>query len=321
MTARYRNNLPQTQGKLFLTDGGLETTLIFHDGFDLPLFAAFDLFKNEEGREGLRNYFTTYAKIAREQGPGFILESPTWRASSDWANQLGYSGEALEQINRQSIDMLVDIRNTYASDATPMVISGCIGPRGDGYNPASRMTADEAEAYHSEQIKTFANSHADMVTASTMTYTAEAIGLTRAAQAQAIPVAISFTVETDGRLPSGETLKNAILTVDEATDSAPVYYMLNCVHPTHFENVISTDEAWLTRIKGLRANASCLSHAELDEAEELDDGNPQELAQQYSGLTQYLTGLTVVGGCCGTDHRHIEAICRELLQAPLFQRI
>jgi len=315
MTALYRNNLPQTQGNLFLTDGGIETTLIFHDGFELPLFAAFDLFKNEAGRAGLRNYFTTYAKIASEQGVGFILESPTWRASSDWATQLGYSTDELAKINHQSIDMLVEIRNTYATETAPMVISGCVGPRGDGYNPATMMTADEAEAYHSEQIKTFASSDADMVAAITMTYIAEAIGLTRAAKAEGMPVVISFTVETDGTLPSGELLKDAILAVDDATDSAPVYYMLNCAHPTHFESTINTNEAWVTRIKGLRANASCMSHAELDEAEELDDGNPQELAQQYNALKQFLPGLNVVGGCCGTDHRHIEAICKEMLQA------
>jgi S-methylmethionine-dependent homocysteine/selenocysteine methylase len=315
MTAKYRNNpLPQLNGDLFLTDGGIETTLIFHEGFELPLFAAFDLLKDSVGRASLRKYFVTYAEVAKENGVGFILESPTWRASSDWGTELGYSQAAMEDVNLHSIQMLADIRADYESYTMPIVISGCVGPRGDGYNPNKFMTASEAEAYHNEQIKTFAKSDADMVTAITMTYSDEAIGVTRAAKANGMPVVISFTVETDGSLPSGELLKDAITAVDLATDNAPAYYMINCAHPTHFEAVIKQDGAWVSRIRGLRANASSMSHAELDEAEELDDGNPHELGQQYRMMRQYMKELNVLGGCCGTDHRHIESICKAFMQ-------
>ncbi|MBN2501094.1 MAG: homocysteine S-methyltransferase family protein [Anaerolineales bacterium] len=312
--AKYRNALPQLSDGIFLTDGGLETTLVFHEGFDLPEFAAFDLFKNTEGYQALHNYYDTYARIAKKYGLGFILESATWRASQDWGQKIGYSAQELADVNDQAIKMLIAMRAKYEDQNTKMVISGCVGPRGDGYIPGSMMTAAEAEAYHRAQVETLAETGADMITAITMTYAEESIGVVRAAQAVGIPVVISFTVETDGSLPSGQPLKAAIQQVDEATDSGPAYYMINCAHPTHFKDALNVDEDWVQRIRGIRANASRLSHAELDEAEVLDDGDPVELGSQYLDLRDNLRHLSVLGGCCGTDHRHIEAICRTYLQ-------
>ncbi len=308
--AKYRNNLPQLSGEFFLTDGGIETTLIFHDGFELPQFAAFDILKDEMGIAALRRYYKTYASVAREHEVGFILEAPTWRTSKNWGDKLGYSAEALANFNHQAIALLEDIRHEFETGKSKMVISGCIGPYGDGYVVDNMLTPDDAEQYHAVQIETFRRTQADMVTALTMTYVEEAIGLTRAAMAAGLPVVISFTVETDGRLPSGQPLKDAIEAVDAATDNGPAYYMINCAHPTHFEDAIANGETWTERIGGLRANASALSHAELDEAEELDDGNPTELGHQYRDLRSKLGNLNVMGGCCGTDHRHIEAIAK-----------
>ena len=308
--AQFRDALPQLGGELFLTDGGIETTLIFHDGLDLPYFAAFDLLKDDAGRAALRRYFRSYTAIARDQGRGIVLETPTWRASADWAGKLGYSTAALAEANRQSVALLEEMRAEHAGAEGPVVISGCVGPRGDGYDPAEVMTAGEAAGYHAEQIGTFAETRADMVTAITMTNVPEATGLTRAAQAAGMPVVISFTVETDGRLPTGETLQHAIEAVDAATGNAPAYYMINCAHPTHFEDALAAGAAWVQRLRGLRANASTLSHAELDEAEELDEGNPHELGAQYRALKERLPQMIVFGGCCGTDHRHIDAIGR-----------
>ena len=308
--SKYRNNLPQLSGELFLTDGGMETTLIFHDGFELPEFAAFDILKSEAGITALRNYYKTYAKIAQKHGVGFILEAPTWRTSAVWGNKLGYSAAALEKANRQSIALLEDIRDEFETEQSKMVLSGCIGSSGDGYLAENMLTIDEAEQYHATQIGTFRETEVDMVTALTMTYAEEAIGVTRAAQAVGLPVVISFTMETDGRLPSGQPLKDAIEQVDTATDNGPAYYMINCAHPTHFEDALAAGESWTARIGGLRANASKLSHAELDEAEELDDGNPVELGHQYHELRSKLVNLNVMGGCCGTDHRHIAAIAQ-----------
>lgn len=312
---KYRNHLPQLDGKLFLTDGGMETTLIFHDGIDLPFFAAFDLLREKAGTDKLRNYYELYASMAKESGMGFVLESPTWRANSDWAKKLGYSDEALAVANQESIKMMEEVRETFETDQSPMVISGSIGPRGDGYDPGVIMTPEEAERYHRTQINTFVASEADIVSALTITNTPEAIGLTRAAQKAKIPVVISFTVETDGRLPTGQTLKEAIQVTDAETENGPAYYMINCAHPTHFEATLATDEDWVKRIGGLRANASKCSHAELNESEELDDGDPQALGREIGAIRKQHDHINVVGGCCGTDHRHVEQMSVEVKAA------
>ena len=317
--SKYRAGLPQLADEVFLTDGGIETSLIYGDGLDLPEFAAFVLLRDEGGTEALRRYFTPYVEIARGAGTGIVLESATWRANPDWAATLGYTTQELVAANRAGIDLLVELRDAYETADTPVVLSGCVGPRSDGYNPAELMTADEAERYHAVQVGTFADTPADLVTAITMTHTGEAIGFARAAAAHGMPSVVSFTVETDSRLPSGESLEDAIRTVDEATGAAPAYYMVNCAHPTHFDETLlagaGAGAGWRERIRGLRANASTMSHAELDAAEELDAGDPHDLGARYASLRQELPQLTVLGGCCGTDARHIAAIGRACIAA------
>jgi S-methylmethionine-dependent homocysteine/selenocysteine methylase len=307
--AKYRARLPQLSDQIFLTDGGMETTLIFHEKIDLPLFASFDLLKDAQGTEQVRRYYARYAKLAKDAGLGFVLESPTWRANFDWAEKLGYDRTRLADINRKAIDVMLELRAEFETPRSPMVISGNIGPRGDGYQPGKLMTAKEAEAYHGEQIDVFADSAADMVSAFTMNYADEAIGVARAAKAAGMPVVISLTVETDGRLPTGQTLKDAIEQIDAETGRAPAYYMINCAHPTHFEDALANGEGWLKRVRGIRANASTRSHAELDQATDLDAGDPIALGRQYADLRRKLKHVNVLGGCCGTDFRHVEQIC------------
>ncbi len=307
---KYRKNLPQLSGDLYLTDGGIETTMIFHEGFELPYFAAFPLLDNTKGQEALQRYFHNHCSIAANYKVGFILEAITWRASLDWAKKLGYSKEGLDEMLHKAVEFLAPFRSEYETEDTKMVLSSCIGPRGDGYVPEDQMSINEAEDYHSLQIETLSKTDADMVTVLTLNYVEEAIGIARAAIAHQIPSVISFTVETDGNLPTGQTLKEAIETVDTETDQAPLYYKINCAHPTHFEKVVSTGESWLQKIRSVRANASKCSHAELDEADELDEGNAKELGAQYRELRNKLPNLNVLGGCCGTDSRHIDAICK-----------
>ena len=304
----HNKQLPQLEGDIFLTDGGLETTLIFQDGFELPHFAAFDLLSSSKGQRALSDYFRHYAAIASRQGTGLVLETPTWRASPDWGKKLGYDSLGLERANRAAVRLLEGVRREYQGAGTPIVISGCIGPREDGYVKRGHMTPAQAMTYHEAQVHTFAETGADMVSGVTMTYPEEAIGVVLAAQKVAIPVVISFTTETDGRLPNGQSLREAIERVDAATGNGPVYYMINCAHPDHFSQALKRKEQWVSRIHGIRANASRQSHAELDEAEELDPGNPRELAQQYKRLRQRFPQFKVLGGCCGTDHRHIHQI-------------
>jgi S-methylmethionine-dependent homocysteine/selenocysteine methylase len=306
--AKYRRHLPQLGDDLFLTDGGLETSLVYQQGINLPCFAAFDLLKNDEGLDVLRRYFYDYVAIARRYGVGVVLESPTWRANADWAHKLGYDAQALADANRRSIGLLLEIRAHAETASMPMVISGNIGPRGDGYRADTRMTAAQARDYHAQQIRKFADTDADMVSAFTLNYVDEAVGVVQAARDASMPVVISFTVETDGRLPSGETLAEVVENTDALTDGYAAYYMINCAHPTHFGHVLARGAGWRERIRGLRANASRCSHAELDACTTLDAGDPAELALQYHALRALLPRLNVLGGCCGTDHRHVEAI-------------
>ena len=309
--ARYRDALPQLNGHMLVTDGGMETTLIYHEGLDLPAFASFTLLDSSDGLNTLRDYYQRYFNIARHYGRGLLLESPTWRANRDWGSQLGYDSPALADINRRAILLMAQLRADNR-DIAPVVISGNIGPRGDGYIAKQLMSIREAADYHGEQIATFSDTAADLVAAFTINYVEEAIGVINSARAHQMPVVISFTLETDGRLPSGQTLGAAIAECDAATQNYAAYYMINCAHPTHFDQTLPVDASWLTRIRGLRANASRRSHAELDAATELDAGDPIDLGQRYRALRPLLPNLCVIGGCCGTDHRHVEAMCREL---------
>ncbi|MCW5573514.1 MAG: homocysteine S-methyltransferase family protein [Steroidobacteraceae bacterium] len=314
----YRHRLPQLSGPLFVTDGGLETTLIYHEHIELAHFAAFDLLRTAPGTATLRRYYERYAQLARAHGRGLVLEAPTWRANPDWAAKLGYDAPALADANRAAIGLMLGIRAAYETPESRMVISGNLGPRGDGYRDDLRMSADEARAYHQTQIDTFAGTDADMVADFTMNYVEEAIGIGLAARAAAMPVVLSFTLETDGRLPSGMPLGDAIARTDDATGGAALYYMINCAHPVHFEAVLADGAAaqsWCARIRGLRVNASKRSHAELDASTDLDAGDPAELAAGHRRLRALLPGLAVVGGCCGTDHRHVDAICAALSDA------
>ena len=310
LTAIDGHALPQLKfDRLFVTDGGIETDLIFHHGIELPFFAAFPLLEDADHRISLRRYYDDYVVIARELGAGLVIETPTWRANPDWAARLGYSPERLDAANRAAVDFAEEVRAAATADGVTAVVSGCIGPRGEDADDGESMTADEAERYHAVQIRSFAATTADQVTALTIPSAEEAIGIVRAAVAVDIPVVISFTVETDGQLPTGQSLAGAIEQVDEATAGAAAYFMVNCAHPTHFDKTLDDGGPWRERLLGVRANASTRSHAELDEATELDEGDPNELAAQYVALRNKLPAVTVLGGCCGTDARHVAAIC------------
>ncbi len=305
---RPADRLPQLDGGMFLTDGGIETTAIFQHGIPLPCNAAFVLLRSRDGCDWLRDYYRRYLRIARATGSGFVLETPTWRASPDWAWQLDVAFRELDALNMAAVTLMRDLGDEY--QGTPTVVSGCIGPRRDGYAADLAMTADEAEAYHRRQVGAFARAGADFVTATTMTNASEAIGIARAARAAGLRLVVSFTVETDGRLPTGQPLAQAIAAVDAASDGWPAYYMINCAHPSHFADVLDGGGHWVRRIRGLRANASSRSHAELDEATELDSGCPEDLGTRYRALLRRHPHINVLGGCCGTDHRHVAQIAR-----------
>ncbi len=304
--SRYRHALPQLGDRLFLADGGLETTLIFHEGIELPDFASFHMLRMPGGEDVLRRYARSYAALAERYDTGLVIETATWRASTDWVFRHGISREDFVAIQHRAVSLFEEVRTEFRS--TPIVISGSLGPRGDGYVPDAMMTVRHAEAYHQPQVDALAQTSADMLCAMTLNYVEEAIGIVHAARRAGMPIAIAFTVETDGRLPTGQSLGAAIQLVDAATSGYPVYYMVNCAHPTHFAHLLDPQEPWVSRVRGIRANASCMSHAELNEATELDPGDPDALGAAYAELKQRIPHLTVLGGCCGTDERHIERI-------------
>jgi S-methylmethionine-dependent homocysteine/selenocysteine methylase len=299
-----------------LTDAGLETVLIFDEGFELPQFAAFPLVDTEDGRAALSRYYRPFLELARDRDVPLVLSTPTWRASADWGRLLGYEGDELAAVNRRAVAFVEAVRDdVLAPEAREgIVIDACIGPRSDAYRPTLVMDAEEAESYHACQLRTLADTGCTQATALTLTYVDEAVGIVRAATTATLPIHVGFTVETDGRLPSGDSIEDAILAVDQATDGEAASFMINCAHPSHFADALPEGES-RRRIAGLRANASALSHAELDEAEELDSGDPGDLAERYVALHRELPALELVGGCCGTDIRHVTAICDAWLAA------
>ena len=306
-----RPTLPQADGGWFLSDGGMETTLIYHEGVELPEFAAFVLLDSAAGCQTLQRYYEPYLEIAAgAPGAGFILESPTWRAGLDWCRRLGYDERAMQRFNAAGVELMHALRTAWRGRiAGPIVVSGCVGPRGDGYHPGAPMSGDDAMRAHLPQVAALASAGVDLVTAMTMTTSGEAIGVARAAAHVGQPCVLSFTVETDGRLPSGEHLGAAIEATDAQAGTPPAYYMVNCAHPSHFEAVLAGAGGWTARVRGVRANASTRSHAELDTMTSLDAGDPEDLAGRYRRLRKPLPNLNVLGGCCGTDHRHVAALC------------
>ncbi|MCP4201259.1 MAG: homocysteine S-methyltransferase [bacterium] len=309
--SRYRNELPQLRGGFFLTDGGIDTDLIFNHGIEIREFATHTLLSDAAGRWAIADYFRPYLALADEVGAGFILNGQTWKAHTWWAADLDSNGEELRWANEDSIAFVAQLRDEFAANEQPIVLNGIIGPRGDSYSPATEITAHQAEEYHAQQIGWLVATEVDMVTAATFGRAEEAVGIVRAAGAAELPIVVSFTVDTNGALPSGRPLAEAIQKVDEATSRAAAYFMVNCAHPDHFFHLLG-DSAWARRIRGIRCNASRLGHTELDRRETLDDGDPVELATRYAELRERMPWLVVFGGCCGTDLRHVTEIARVL---------
>ncbi len=311
---RYRNALPQLSGDIFLTDAGVETDLIFNRGIEIREFAAHTLLPDPKGRAALARYFEGFLSLADQQNTGFILDTVTWKAHRHWAESLGATDADLKAANEESVRFCAELRDRFSSNAKPIVLNAVIGPRGDAYKPEAVISMDSAEQYYAQQLGWMAATEVDMVTALTFNQASEAAGLAKAARNVGLPAVISFTVETNGALPNGQSLSEAITEVDAAADRYPAYYMVNCAHPDHFGDAL-LDAPWARRIRGIRANASRRSHAELDEAPELDAGNPHELAQQYGALAERMPWLNVFGGCCGSDLRHVTEIARVVRDA------
>lgn len=306
-----RAALPNETSRTFLTDGGTETWLIHKAGLDLPNFSSFHLLNDSAAYGHIWSYYRAFADIAVEHGVGFIFDSLTYRASRDWGALLGFSDAALAEMNLMALDFYRDVAKEAGLADQDVIISGCVGPKGDAYERNDGLTADGAQEYHQAQVDTFKTGDADIVTALSLSSSQEAIGIVRAAQSAGLPSAISFMVEKDHRLQSGESLRSAIETVDEETGSAAAYFMINCAHPVDFGPALK-DEPWATRVHGIRANASKADHSFLNLLGHLDEGDPDELAGEYAGLRSRFPHMNVFGGCCGTDFSHVRKISEAL---------
>lgn len=292
--------------QISIADGGIETALMDRLGQDLPEFAAFVLLDTEAERQALRDYFTPFIELADLAGAPLVLDTPTWRANSDWMRLVGYSDSDVERVNRDAVVFLRELI-AAASRSGRVTVNGCVGPRFDDYVAHERMSPDEAQSYHAPQVEALARAGADRVTSVTTIDDAEAIGVVRAAVDARVPVAVSFTVGADGLLPSGSTVFAAITAVDEATDEAPLGFLINCAHPGEVELALrqgsdeSSDESAKDRIIGFRLNA----------ARHGDDGPgdaPELFARGLYSLRELAPNAEIFGGCCGTDVPHISQL-------------
>ena len=305
--SKYRKQLPQLSGGLFLTDGGIETTLIFQEGLELPYFAAFHLLREKAGREALVRYYERYIAIAKAEA-----WASSWRARPGVQAPTGATSSATRATNGRGQPRLDAAHAGPAREVTDAT-------RADGgqrlRRPARRRLRSrpgderrEAETYHRRRSARFAEAGADMVTAITMTNANEADR--RRKRGSEGRRSRRHLLHARDRWPSADrpSLADAIGEVDAATAAAPAYYMINCAHPPHFHDTLRTAQSWAKRIRGIRANASRRSHQELNEAPDLDAGDPLELGGQYRDLVRQHPQINVLGGCCGTDHRHVECI-------------
>ena len=289
-----------------ITDGGIETALTDRLGQDLPEFAAFVLLDTAAGRDTLTEYYRPFIELARDTRIPLVLDTPTWRANPLWGKLLGYDADALARINTDAVALV----RTLLADLAPgreATVNGCVGPKFDDYVAEDRMTAAEAEKYHTPQIEALAAAGIDRITAVTVLDPAEGIGVVRAAVAANTPVYVSFTLGEDGRLPDGTELADGIDEIDRATNFAAEAFLINCAHPEEVEAALQRrpDAPQLERLHGFRLNAA-------RHDEEGPGDAPEDFARALFGLREQVSGSRVFGGCCGTDTPHLTALAAQM---------
>lgn len=304
----------QRDGKLYLTEGGIETEMMYKWGFDLPHFAMFPLLDNPEAMAAMRGMYRRYLDVAAKHGMCALMGGLDYRASPDWGALLGYSPESLAQANHRSIAFLRELAREYATDIPEILVQGFIGPRGDAYQLNRTITETEAEDYHSVQLATLKEADVDLAWAFTLNNVAEAIGIARAAARIEVPLAISFTLDDNSKLKSGPSLAEAIESVDAATGGSAVFFSINCSHPFEFEPGLESGD-WIGRVRGLRPNASRMEKVALCKLGHLEEGDPVELGQLMGDLARRYPHMDIWGGCCGTGDVHLDEIAANVLAA------
>ena len=304
----------QREGQFFLTDGGIETEIMYKWGFELPHFAMYPLLDNPDAMAAMRGMYRRYLDVAARHRLSALMGGLDYRASSDWGALLGYSREALAEANFRSIAFLRELADEYVADIPQILIAGYIGPRGDAYRINRTITAAEAEDYHAVQLATLKAADVDLAWALTFNNTPEAIGVARAAARIGVPLAISFTLNSASRLSSGPSLAQAVETVEAETGGTPAFYSLNCSHPVEFEPALTAGD-WIGRVRGFRPNASKMDKIALCKLGHLEEGDPVELGRLMGALARRYPHMDVWGGCCGTGDVHLDQIAREVVAA------
>lgn len=304
---------PRLDGSFYLTEGGTETELLYKHGLKLPEFAMFPLLDDAEGLAVSRAMYRRYMEAAAAHGAGILLIGHDYRASPDWGAKLGYSPEGLAEMQRRSIGFLAEIRDEFRDRVEHAYIAGCLGPRGDAYGTGGSMTAEEAEEYHLTQLTTLKGTEADMAVALTFNNVPEAVGAVRAAGRVGLPIGVSLTLSSEGRLRSGPTLREAVEAIDAETGGAAAWMGTNCSHPMEFFPALDDAGPWLDRLRYFRPNAAMMDKLALCKLGHLEDGDPVELGGQMADLALRLPRADILGGCCGTDERHLGEIARSVL--------
>jgi len=305
---------PQNRGRFYLTEGGTETELMYKHGFELPHFAMFPLLDNPKAVSKMREMFRSYLDVAAEHDFCALMGGLDYRASPDWGDLLGYSPASLSDANLQSIEFLRELANEYSSQVPEILIQGLIGPRGDAYERNETISENEAEDYHSVQLETLKKANVDSALAITFNNIPESVGVARAAAKIGVPLAISLTLDSNSKLHSGPSLADAITAIDEQTNQAPEYFLINCSHPLEFEPAIEPGD-WIQRVRGVRPNASKMDKMALCQIGYLEDGDPEELGRLCGDLARQYPHMDIWGGCCGTWDNHLNEIAKNVKAA------
>lgn len=299
-------------GATFLTDGGIETRLIYEFGIDLPDFASFLALFDDRGRAALREIYRGYLAVAAEFRMPMLVGAPTWRAHPECLRRFGFAkADDLRRVNAEAVAFLQDLRRETRTE-TLVHIAGVIGPRRDGYRAEDAPALDEARAYHEAQAQALAGLGVDLLYAPTFPSRDELAGVAQAMARTGLAYALAPVIDPKGRLLDGHSFAEAVRLVDESTDPKPLYFLAGCVHPSTFlaaaaEGGDRTMPRMPGRLAGIKANASPLPPEELDRLGHLDADAPAVLAQEILAARRRY-GLRILGGCCGTNDRHIRAL-------------
>lgn len=305
---------PRREGQFYLTEGGVETELMYKWGIELPHFATFPLFENPEAMAAIRGIFHRYLDIAAKYRLPALVSGLDYRASPDWGAILGYSRKALAEATLQSVDFTRELVQEYASDIPQGFVIGTLGPRGDAYQLNRTITEDEAEDYHGVQLETLKQADVDIAWAMTFNNTAEAIGAARAAGKIGLPFAVSLSLDSTSKLKSGPSFAEAVETIEAKTNGSPVFYFLNCSHPVEFEPALTPGD-WIERVRGFRPNASKMEKVALCKLGHLEEGDPVELGQLVGDVVRRYPHMDIWGGCCGTGEVHLEEMVKNIVAA------